>query len=214
VYLFNVLSLYNTAIAESVAQSVRGRDTSHTHTQTHTQHTHTHIHTHPHVRRLCEAPVHSYIGLAKYTVYDRIYGDFPARYAIYTPYIYGSSQPYSNFTLKLYTHTVHCTLILYILFTVHLYCTLILYTHTVHSYCTYCTLILYTHTVHSYCTLYTHTVHAVHSCYCLRHPKTQSPLSFGGFGAMTRHVRRLDKAISEALASDALSKAELGLIHA
>jgi len=42
----------------------------------------------------------------------------------------------------------------------------------------------------------------------------QSPLSFGGFGAMTRHMRRLDKAIHEALAADALDKGSLGLIHA
>ncbi|KAF5842874.1 hypothetical protein DUNSADRAFT_4333 [Dunaliella salina] len=42
----------------------------------------------------------------------------------------------------------------------------------------------------------------------------QSPLSFGGFGAMTRHLRRLDKAIHEALAADALDKGSLGLIHA
>jgi hypothetical protein len=27
------------------------------------------------------------------TVYDRIYGDFPAKYTVYTPYICGSGQP-------------------------------------------------------------------------------------------------------------------------
>jgi len=30
-----------------------------------------------------------------YTVYDRIYGDFPAKNTVYTPYIYGSGQPYA-----------------------------------------------------------------------------------------------------------------------
>ena len=29
-----------------------------------------------------------------YTVYDRIFGDFPAKNTVYTPYIYGSVQPY------------------------------------------------------------------------------------------------------------------------
>jgi hypothetical protein len=29
-----------------------------------------------------------------YTVYDRIYGEFPAKSTVYTPYIYGSGQPY------------------------------------------------------------------------------------------------------------------------
>ena len=29
-----------------------------------------------------------------YTVYDRIFGDFPAKNTVYTPYIYGSGQPY------------------------------------------------------------------------------------------------------------------------
>jgi hypothetical protein len=29
-----------------------------------------------------------------YTVYDRVFGDFPARNTIYTPYMYGSGQPY------------------------------------------------------------------------------------------------------------------------
>jgi hypothetical protein len=27
------------------------------------------------------------------TVYDRMYGDFPAKNTVYTPYIYGSGQP-------------------------------------------------------------------------------------------------------------------------
>ena len=29
-----------------------------------------------------------------YTVYDRIFGDFPAKNAVYTPYLYGYGQPY------------------------------------------------------------------------------------------------------------------------
>jgi hypothetical protein len=29
-----------------------------------------------------------------YSVYDRIFGDFPAKNTVYTPYIYGSGQPY------------------------------------------------------------------------------------------------------------------------
>jgi len=28
-------------------------------------------------------------------VYDRIFGDFPAKKTVYTPYIYGSGQPYT-----------------------------------------------------------------------------------------------------------------------
>jgi hypothetical protein len=31
-----------------------------------------------------------------HTIYDRIFGDFPAKITVYTPYIYGSGQPYSN----------------------------------------------------------------------------------------------------------------------
>jgi hypothetical protein len=140
--------------------------------------------------------------------------DMPYIHRIYMVLANPTQTLHSNFTLILYTVHSYCTYCSLYTYTVHSYCTLILYTHTVHTVHSYCTLTLYTHTVHCTLILYTHTVHAVHSCYCLRHPKTQSPLSFGGFGAMTRHVRRLDKAISEALASDALSKAELGLIHA
>jgi hypothetical protein len=29
-----------------------------------------------------------------YSVYDRIFGGFPAKNTVYTPYIYGSGQPY------------------------------------------------------------------------------------------------------------------------
>jgi len=39
-----------------------------------------------------------YVGLARtltYTVYDRIFGEFPAKNTVYTPYIYGSGQPYA-----------------------------------------------------------------------------------------------------------------------
>ena len=41
----------------------------------------------------------------------------------------------------------------------------------------------------------------------------QSPLSFGGFGALTRHLRRLGTALDEALTADALTKEELGLVN-
>jgi hypothetical protein len=38
------------------------------------------------------------VGLARtvyiHTVYDRIFGDFPATNSVCTPYIYGSGQPY------------------------------------------------------------------------------------------------------------------------
>jgi len=30
-----------------------------------------------------------------HTVYDRIFGDFPAKNTVYAPYIHGSGQPYS-----------------------------------------------------------------------------------------------------------------------
>ena len=41
----------------------------------------------------------------------------------------------------------------------------------------------------------------------------QSPVSFGGFGAMMRHLPRLTIAVAEALKGDNLSRAELGLIQ-
>jgi len=41
----------------------------------------------------------------------------------------------------------------------------------------------------------------------------QSPLSFGGFGALTRHLPRLTTAISEALNKDLLHKDDLSLIN-
>ena len=42
---------------------------------------------------------------------------------------------------------------------------------------------------------------------------SQSPLSFGGFGAMVRHLKRLSQGIHEALESDALSQNALGLLQ-
>jgi flavin-dependent dehydrogenase len=42
----------------------------------------------------------------------------------------------------------------------------------------------------------------------------QSPLSFGGFGALTRHLSRVGRAISEALDSGCLHKDDLGEINA
>jgi hypothetical protein len=42
----------------------------------------------------------------------------------------------------------------------------------------------------------------------------QSPLSFGGFGALTRHLDRVGEAISEALDNDCLHKDDLGEINA
>jgi len=33
-----------------------------------------------------------------YTPYDRIFDDFPAKNTVYTPYIYGSGQPYTRST--------------------------------------------------------------------------------------------------------------------
>ncbi|HEY9825372.1 MAG TPA: FAD-binding oxidoreductase [Stenomitos sp.] len=41
----------------------------------------------------------------------------------------------------------------------------------------------------------------------------QSPLSFGGFGAMLRHLRRLSAGVSDALQSDALSQQDLALLQ-
>jgi len=41
----------------------------------------------------------------------------------------------------------------------------------------------------------------------------QSPLSFGGFGALTRHLGRIGGALSEALEHDCLHKDDLGLIN-
>jgi len=42
----------------------------------------------------------------------------------------------------------------------------------------------------------------------------QSPLSFGGFGALTRHLGRISTAVSEALVKDCLHKDDLGLVNA
>lgn len=42
----------------------------------------------------------------------------------------------------------------------------------------------------------------------------QSPLSFGGFGALTRHLARVTGALGEALEADLLDKEALGWIHA
>ena len=41
----------------------------------------------------------------------------------------------------------------------------------------------------------------------------QSPLSFGGFGAMARHVGRLTNAVEDALEADALSKGQLAMVN-
>ena len=41
----------------------------------------------------------------------------------------------------------------------------------------------------------------------------QSPLSFGGFGAMLRHLKRLTEGINEALASEALGSSDLHLLQ-
>ncbi|GIL49896.1 hypothetical protein Vafri_6207 [Volvox africanus] len=42
----------------------------------------------------------------------------------------------------------------------------------------------------------------------------QSPLSFGGFGALTRHLARLTTALAEAVETDALDRESLALVHA
>ncbi|MEM6451517.1 MAG: FAD-binding oxidoreductase [Cyanobacteria bacterium P01_D01_bin.105] len=42
---------------------------------------------------------------------------------------------------------------------------------------------------------------------------SQSPLSFGGFGAMVRHLQRLTKGIDEALAADLLDSKSLGVLQ-
>ncbi len=41
----------------------------------------------------------------------------------------------------------------------------------------------------------------------------QSPLSFGGFGALLRHLERLDQGIDDALRQDCLSRSELALLQ-
>jgi lycopene cyclase CruP len=41
----------------------------------------------------------------------------------------------------------------------------------------------------------------------------QSPLSFGGFGSMVRHLSRLDRAVSDALRGDTLDRASLQLVQ-
>ena len=50
----------------------------------------------------------TFIGLARtvyiYTVFNRIFGDFPARNTVYALYIYGSGQPYTFMFPRLHTH--------------------------------------------------------------------------------------------------------------
>ena len=41
----------------------------------------------------------------------------------------------------------------------------------------------------------------------------QSPLSFGGFGALTRHLGRLRGAVTGALAAEALGKQDLARVN-
>jgi len=41
-----------------------------------------------------------------YIVYDRIFDDFPAKNTVYTPYIYGSGQPYIHAEDFVPTHWV------------------------------------------------------------------------------------------------------------
>ena len=41
----------------------------------------------------------------------------------------------------------------------------------------------------------------------------QSPLSFGGFGAITRHIGRLTAAVEGAVAADALTRDSLQMIN-
>lgn len=41
----------------------------------------------------------------------------------------------------------------------------------------------------------------------------QSPLSFGGFGALTRHIKRLSAALHDALSSDAVTASDLSLVN-
>jgi hypothetical protein len=49
------------------------------------------------IRRICSGS--TLLGLARtvyiYTVYDRMLGDFPAKYTVYTPCTYGSGQPHT-----------------------------------------------------------------------------------------------------------------------
>ena len=41
----------------------------------------------------------------------------------------------------------------------------------------------------------------------------QSPLSFGGFGALTRHLDRISGALMDALEDDLLHKDDLGKVN-
>ena len=54
----------------------------------------------------------STLGLARtvciYTVYDRTLGDFPAKNTVYTPYTYGSGQPFSTQTPLQNRFFLHC----------------------------------------------------------------------------------------------------------
>lgn len=42
----------------------------------------------------------------------------------------------------------------------------------------------------------------------------QSPLSFGGLGALTRHLHRVSSALHDALTADALNMDDLALVNA
>ena len=45
----------------------------------------------------------AWVGLARivytYTVSDRVFSDYPAKNTVYTPYVYGSGQPYAYLTI-------------------------------------------------------------------------------------------------------------------
>ena len=57
--------------------------------------------------------------------------------------------------------------------------------------------------------------HLTFSCFIRKDASgIQSPLSFGGFGALTRHLSRVGGAINEALENDCLHKDDLGMVNA
>jgi len=62
-------------------------------------HTHTHTHTSC-LRRTGALVQRTCLGMARpvfiHTVYDLIFGDFPAKTNVYTPYMRGSGQPYTR----------------------------------------------------------------------------------------------------------------------
>ena len=85
-----------------------------------------------------------------HTVYDRVFGDFPAKNTVYTTYMYGSGQPYTC----VFLFAAHCFLHP-VLYPFAQACTYAL-THT-HAHTYYVFILVHTHTL-AYTDTHTHVI--------------------------------------------------------